>query len=33
MILEGKSVTEIEADWMPEFEQFLKRREMYLLYE
>jgi len=33
MILEGKSAAEIEADWMPEFEQFMKRREMYLLYQ
>ncbi|MCL2347358.1 MAG: DUF1343 domain-containing protein [Planctomycetaceae bacterium] len=33
MILEGKSVAEIEADWMPEFERFLKRRELYLLYQ
>ncbi|MCL2118615.1 MAG: DUF1343 domain-containing protein [Planctomycetaceae bacterium] len=33
MIREGQSVAEIEADWMPELERFLKRREMYLLYQ
>jgi uncharacterized protein YbbC (DUF1343 family) len=33
MIREGKTTAEIEADWMPDLERFLKRREMYLLYE
>jgi uncharacterized protein YbbC (DUF1343 family) len=32
MILQGKPITEIEADWKPELDRFLKRRERYLLY-
>ncbi len=32
MIIDGKSAAEIEAEWMPEFERFLQRRALYLLY-
>ncbi|MDR0870189.1 MAG: DUF1343 domain-containing protein [Planctomycetaceae bacterium] len=33
MILDNKPVAEIEADWQPELDRFMKRREAYLLYQ